>query len=200
MRKLERLSQQIGNIVDADERVIRGLQRVTSLLLHDTKLEMISKRAQLDISSKSNSSVASSKVKKIWSFKNLFFEVVAAQLAVFIRSIDARAFLVANPDGLAGATKEPRFCPRIAAKRAGSIPNSKNWKSCSAESESVRRRKRQLRQRTESLFRNDKRLFLKCFRKKRFGQNSNVAENRKRLSSWKRRKRCSNRVSLQRHW
>ena len=64
MRKLERLSQQIGNIVDADERVIRGLQRVTSLLLHDTKLEMISKRAQLDISSKSNSSVASSKVKK----------------------------------------------------------------------------------------------------------------------------------------
>jgi len=61
MRKLERLSQQIGNIVDADERVIRGLQRVTSLLLHDTKLEMISKRAALDISSKSNSSVASSK-------------------------------------------------------------------------------------------------------------------------------------------
>lgn len=61
MRKLERLSQQIGNIVEADERVISGLQRVTSLLLHDTKLEMISKRAQLDISSKSNSSVASSK-------------------------------------------------------------------------------------------------------------------------------------------
>ena len=75
MRKLERLSQQIGNIVDADERVIRGLQRVTSLLLHDTKLEMISKRAALDISSKSNSSVASSKVlKKIRSFKNLFLK------------------------------------------------------------------------------------------------------------------------------
>ncbi|CAG5098385.1 Oidioi.mRNA.OKI2018_I69.XSR.g15620.t1.cds [Oikopleura dioica] len=61
MRKLERLSQQIGNIIDADDRLVRGLQRVTSLILHDTKLEMISRRAQLDLSSKTNSSVASSK-------------------------------------------------------------------------------------------------------------------------------------------
>lgn len=55
MRKLERLSQQVGNVEDADERFVRGLHRVTSLALHDTKLEMITRRSELDGYSRGNS-------------------------------------------------------------------------------------------------------------------------------------------------